>query len=258
MTQREEYEKSGFLVIRQLFNSSELESVRSILMNFHEHWKTEERSHYNNKAVNSAYITHSKYLENEQRLALFRFIANRKISKIAENIFPHMPAFMNTQLFFNPKNIKQKNYWHRDMQFNGMSVDRQRKLLTEVNIIHFRIPLTAEPGLELIPGTHRRWDTEQEFNVRTEIDGRHCFENLPEGKNISLDTGDLLVFSANMIHRGLYGLDRLSFDILLCDATEELLEFSEPACFPNSLLLSAIENPEVYINAIRLKEKTTQ
>ena len=161
---------------------------------------------------------------------------------------------MNTQLFFNPKNIEQENYWHRDIQFNDMSVEEQKRKLMNVNVIHFRVPLMSEPGLEVVPGTHRRWDTDLEFNVRTEIKGRRCSDDLPSGQKISLEMGDLLVFSANMIHRGLYGLDRLSFDILFCDASLELAQFCEVACLPNNCLLANIANPEVYINAIGLRE----
>jgi len=48
---------------------------------------------------------------------------------------------MNTQLFFNPANAAQR----------------------------------PEPGLELVPGTHLRWDTPEEFAVRLALAGRkHC------------------------------------------------------------------------------------
>jgi ectoine hydroxylase-related dioxygenase (phytanoyl-CoA dioxygenase family) len=254
MTQRDEYEKNGFLVLRQLFQSSELEDLHEILLEFHEHWKESHEDFYNRGAVNSASISHSKYLPDQQRLALFQFVTHRKILNIVEDIFPGVPAFMNTQLFFNPKNIEQKNYWHRDIQFNDMSVEEQKRKLMNVNVIHFRVPLMSEPGLELVPGTHRRWDTALEFDVRTEINGRRRSDDLPAGQTISLEVGDLLVFSANMIHRGLYGLDRLSFDILFCDSSLEFAEFSEAACLPNSRFLANIANPEVYINAIRLRE----
>ncbi len=254
MDPQEEYHENGFCVIKGLFCSSEIENLRAVLSIFHERWKKDNINFYNAKAVNSAYITDSKYLDDAQRLSLFRFICSQKILGIAEKIFPNKPAFMNTQLFFNPKDSQQKNYWHRDLQYNPVSVEEQKKLLVDVNVIHFRIPLQPEPGLEIIPGTHTRWDTEEEFSVRNEINGRQRFDNLSSAKHISLDVGDLLVFSANMVHRGLYGLDRFSFDILFCDATRELVQYAKPTCLPDGLLLEAIETPDLFVNTLELMD----
>lgn len=75
--------------------------------------------------------------------------------------------------------------------------------------MHFRVPLVDERGIELMPRTHFRWDTDLEYATRTAADGRNVFDDLPDSKAIPLNRGDLLVFNANMIHRGLYGGNRL-------------------------------------------------
>lgn len=59
-----------------------------------------------------------------------------------------------------------------------------------------------ETGIELIPGTHARWDTELERNVRLECQGHRQHEDLPGARLLSLQPGDVLIFSANMLHRG--------------------------------------------------------
>ena len=250
---KSEYEKNGYFVVEEAFSSNELKRLEDVIQDFHISWVNDNSEFYNNKAVNSAYLTGRKYLDRKQRLAIFQFVGSRKVMEILEPLIPTHPAFMNTQLFFNPVNTGQKNYWHRDLQYIGKPIDEQKAILKATNVIHFRIPLKPEPGLELVPGSHKRWDSDEEFDVRTEGNGRRCFEDLSSGKKVALNRGDLLVFSANMIHRGLYGLDRLAFDIIFCDSDQELSKYVEHDCLPSNEDLQEIENPSIFINTIRIK-----
>lgn len=40
-------------------------------------------------------------------------------------------------------------------------------------------------------------------------------------KQIALEVGDVLLFSANMIHRGLYAKNRLTLDLLYCERSPQ-------------------------------------
>ncbi len=116
-----------------------------------------------------------------------------------------------------------------------------------------------EPGIELIPGTHKRWDTEEEFRVRTEKNGAKNSDNLSSAVEIPLKAGDLLVFSANMLHRGLYGMDRFALDICFGDTKAELAQFVQNDCLPDEKMLANIEDARAFINTIQLKtNQTTQ
>jgi len=107
--------------------------------------------------------------------------------------------------------------------------------------------------MELIPGTHKRWDTDEELKVREETHGRHANESLTGGKSIPLDAGDILVFSADMLHRGIYGLDRLALDILVFESSEDYIDYIDDDCLPCADMLKEIENPRLYINTIELR-----
>lgn len=238
----EEYQKQGYLVYRGLFTETEINELKEVLTRFHEAWKVEHKSFYETKAVNSAYLTGTRFLTEPDRLKLFRFVCQEKIYQRVSRLIPSGPAFMNTQLFFNPVDPQQKNYWHRDIQYNPMTIEQQKETIQRVNVIHFRIPTSDEPGMELVPGTHVRWDSDEEFEVRMEKNGKLCSDDLSTGVEISLNAGDLLVFSANMIHRGLYGGDRLTFDMLFCDRDPGLLAFVEADCLPDNSLLGKIPN----------------
>jgi ectoine hydroxylase-related dioxygenase (phytanoyl-CoA dioxygenase family) len=247
-----DYEDNGYLVLKDFVKESDLLKLREAAAQFHQSWKQENLQFYAEKAINSAYLTAKKYLNNTERETLFKFIGSAKLMDVVASVMDGRPTFMNTQLFFDPVNQRQRNYWHRDPQYH-MTVEEQKQALLGPNVVHFRVPLVDEPGVELIPGTHRRWDKDDELDVRLERNGRKNHENLSTGIKVKLDAGDLLVFSANMIHRGIYGMDRMSLDILFCDPVPELVKFVDDDCFPESDLLDKLENADAFKSAIEIK-----
>lgn len=248
------YEDQGYFVIRDYFNASEISSLRDVILTFHELWKKENATFYKEEAFNSSLITGSEYLAYDDRVKLFNFISSKKIMNIVESVIPVNPAFMNTQLFFNPVNPQQKDFWHRDCQYDH-GIEGQKEAIQHTQVVHLRVPLFDELGMELVPETHKRWDNEEEFNVRQEEKGRVSSENLSTGKKVQLAAGDLLVFSADMIHRGLYGLDRLALDILVFDSSGDFVDYIDEDCLPETSMLKKIDDPRLFINTIHLKLK---
>jgi len=240
------YQQHGFFVVRDYFDAERLDQLRAIIKRFHEAWLEINREFYQRQAINSAYLTKPPLLDQQDRLSLFKWISSDQIVHAVKSLFPADMAFMNTQLFFDPSNTNQKNYWHRDPQYH-LSLEEQKESLINQNVLHCRIPLFDEPGLELVPGTHKRWDSETELNTRLARNGYQVSDQLSNGIEIPLNSGDLLVFSANMIHRGLYGLDRLSLDILFCDNNPTLLQHCDPQSLPDSTMLQRLKNPDIFV-----------
>jgi ectoine hydroxylase-related dioxygenase (phytanoyl-CoA dioxygenase family) len=248
----QQFEKNGFVLIKNLFKDEELHKIDSIVNKFHQLWIQNNAEFYHTNAINSAYLTSKKYLDEKERMDFFHFIANQKIMDVLYQIIPDTPCFMNTQLFFDPVNKQQKNYWHRDIQYLEISEEEQKTLLLKDNtsVLHFRVPLKIEYGIELVPGTHQRWDTDVEYETRKELNNRKSSDDLPTGETIELNRGDLLVFSAKMIHRGLYGKDRLSLDILYGDNNPELLQFTDKECLPEKKSIKDIKNGNIFLNTL--------
>ncbi|NRB41263.1 MAG: phytanoyl-CoA dioxygenase family protein [Pseudomonadales bacterium] len=247
------YDDQGYFVIRDYFTASEISSLRQVVLKFHELWTQDHKEFYEQEAFNSSLITGSQYLAFDDRVKLFNFISSKKIMHVVESLIPANPAFMNTQLFFNPVNPQQKDFWHRDCQYDH-EIEQQKKAILETQVVHLRVPLFDELGMELVPGTHKRWDSEEEFNVRQEEVGRVSSESLSTGKAIALSAGDLLVFSADMIHRGLYGLDRLALDILVFDSAANFVDYVDDDCLPEPAMLDKIDEPSLFLNTIDLKK----
>lgn len=247
-----DYHEKGYFVLRQFLPQSEISKLRQVVLKFHELWKQDNALFYREEAFNSSLITGSQYLNTDDRLALFNFISSKKLTYLVDSVIKNMPAFMNTQLFFNPVNPLLKDFWHRDCQYD-YDIDKQKQVIQETQVVHLRVPLFDELGVELVPGSHNRWDNEEEHNVRQEQNGKLSNDALSTGKKIQLSAGDVLVFSADMIHRGLYGLNRLALDILVFDSSANFIDFVDPDCLPDASLLGRIENPKIFINTINLK-----
>ena len=247
------YKKEGYFVIRNFFNEFEISSLKEVILKFHESWKNENKEFYEEIAFNSSLITGSEHLKHAHRIKLFNFISSNKVMSLVDHVIPATPAFMNTQLFFNPINPQLKDFWHRDCQYDH-DIEIQKQVITQTQVLHLRVPLFDEPGMELVPGTHLRWDNEEEFNVRQEIKGKFSNDNLSTGKTIKLDAGDVLVFSADMIHRGIYGMNRLALDILVFDTAGDFADYVDDDCLPDNLMLDEIINPRLFLNSIELKK----
>lgn len=248
-----EFHKSGYFIVKNLFEEARLASVNQVLTDFHQNWIEDNQAFYHQRAINSAYLTGKKYLTNEQRNILFDFIAHTTlISKVEAYIAP--AAFLNTQLFFDPYNADQKNYWHRDIQYH-MDLEQQKNTIeTGAEMFHFRVPLIKEKGIQVIPGSHKRWDTQEQFEVRMEQNSRHSHDDLKGQKTIEVDRGDLLIFSAKMLHRGLYGGGRFALDILYSKPNSEYLNTMDNALLPDIESLSKFQQPEVFLRSYRESE----
>ncbi len=247
----ETYQQNGYCVFKGFLKDNELLELREVLLEFHESWKRKNSEFYASNAINSAYITGTEHLNTTQRKQIFNFVGSSKLMDVATSLMNRRPTFMNTQLFFDPFNKEQNNYWHRDLQYH-LTAEEQEAALSETEVLHFRVPMFDEPGVELVPGSHQRWDTNEELNVRLEKNGKKKHNNLSTGLSVELNAGDLLVFSANMIHRGLYGLDRLSLDILFCDPDPSLLQWVSDDCLPNKKIMASLENADAFKSTIEL------
>lgn len=242
----EHYKEQGYCLYRNFFDESEIREIEPLLLYFHERWLQDKRQHYNSGLLNSHSLTSSEYWTVKEKEIIFRFIAQPKINIIRKASFSGHSVFLNTQLFFDPKNPDQQNYWHRDLQYTGMDVAQQQQVIQKQDVIHFRIPLRKENGIELIPESHRQWDTLTEYEVRNNLNGKKSSDALERGQVVALNRTDLLVFSANMIHRGLYGADRFTLDIIYCDPLPELKSFINLNDYPNTALMAQLGYPEVF------------
>jgi ectoine hydroxylase-related dioxygenase (phytanoyl-CoA dioxygenase family) len=243
---QEEYQQYGYLVQRNFFPAQTLDHIEPVVRRFHKQWMAANKQYYDTGSINSAYLSHRDAMSKEDRAALFSFIACGALAALARALIPTGPAFLNTQLFFDPRDPQQKNYWHRDIQYSPHTAAEQEARLATTIALHFRVPLADERGIELVPGSHVRWDNDEEFDTRMGRNSRTPSGTLTRGLAIPLRREDLLVFSGNMIHRGLYGGNRFALDIMFTDTDPEVLQHAHAACLPDEEAARSLVNGDLF------------
>lgn len=251
MEPKDQYEQFGFAILKGLFDKNEISLIDKHVDPIYQQWLIEnEAAIFKHKLVNMHSLTSPEYFQDagDKRAEFFSAIASVKLSKALAEMFTSELYFHNTQLFFNPSNVKRLPYWHRDMQYSPIEDSVQSAEQHNMLSLHVRIPLVAEKGVELIAGTHKRWDTELERNVRFELNGYRNSDSLPNATLIDLACGDVLIFDAQMIHRGNYVLNptRKAFDLCVGKYHPLASDFLDERVLPTASELEQIENDQWY------------
>lgn len=251
MKSRDQYDNCGYVIFRNFFSDIEISLIDNHVDRIYKKWASENEAEiFNSKLVNMHSLTSLDYFEglDQERIKFFESIASVKLTETIENMFGSDIHFHNTQLFFNPSNKARLPYWHRDMQYSGIEdaiqCDEQNKMLS----LHVRIPLIQEKGLEVVTGSHKRWDTELERDVRLELNGHKNSEPLPNTVLTTLAPGDILIFNAQMIHRGNYDFNptRKALDLCIGKYHPLASAFLDERVLPKEEELDRITNNQWY------------
>lgn len=251
MEQAKNYWRQGYLVVESLFSPAEIAALTKIVDRVHRQWLNENRRSYiEQRLVNMHSLTSPHYYQQHsaERLQLFQLLASDRLTKLVASLFGDDIYFHNTQLFFNPYQNDRQPYWHRDLQYSPLSDAELQAEQPQLLSLHVRIPLLPETGVELIPNTHRRWDTALERDVRLELNGHQNSAPLPGALLIQLEPGDILIFDAQMLHRGNYQLNpaRKALDLCIGRPHRHTLPFLDADNLPTSTELNAIANKQWY------------
>ena len=92
--------------------------------------------------------------------------------------------------------------WHRDTQFGESDLENERRRITGAPSAHVRVALESDDRLEIVPGSHLRWDTPEELHIRK--GSNRASSAMPNATRISLRQGDACIFHAASIHRATY------------------------------------------------------
>jgi Phytanoyl-CoA dioxygenase (PhyH) len=258
MDAHEEFERNGFVLRKGLLPAALVERLVDIGTRVHQQWMTEHGEEARRlDLVNSTELTARRYFQppfEGQRLMLFNALADDAVAGLISHTFGDGLCFHGTQIFFNPVRGERRPYWHRDIQYIRRDEQEQARLLLEFCNLHIRLPLRPEKNFLLVPGTHVRWDTDLERNVRLELSGHRSSEDLPSGRAIDLMPGDALIFSAHMLHRGTYdgNESRLSFDFMLGKVHPQFPVTPDSEQLPTREELAMLRNPQWYRSALDL------
>jgi hypothetical protein len=249
--QRAAWERDGYLVLRGFFDEAHIAALAATANRIHGEWLADNRRACREHGlVNMHSLTSPRYFEGRaaERIAFFDAIAPLRLTGLLDRLFDDGIRFHNTQLFFNPLDRRKLPYWHRDLQYSPIADAEQARAQASLLSLHIRIPLLAERGVELLPGTHRRWDSAAEHAVRLELNGHRNSEDLPGSVLVELARGDVLIFDAQMIHRGRYRLNRgrKALDICAGKAHPFIDRYFDESVLPTPEQMERLANPRWY------------
>lgn len=263
MSKKSEFDNHGYVVAKSLLSPAEIGQLSTIVDRIYHQWLKDSRTAFiEEQLVNMHSLTCPKYFQGHEteRLSLFRLMASEQLVSLLGQVVGDGLYFHNTQLFFNPFENKRVPYWHRDLQYSA--IDDAALAAEQANLLalHVRIPLVPEHGLELIPGTHKRWDTDLERDVRLELNGHHNGEALPGAVLIGLEPGDVLIFHAQMIHRGNYlrNDSRKALDLCIGKPHPLTLPYLDKNTLPTEAEMNCIDQAGWYHAAWSLARAAAQ
>ena len=211
-----QFAEDGYVVIRGAYDE-QVHELKRITENSLTHFVTtgtEQNQpngrHYSARARMLIHLNHpDNYLNRPGDLAtLLNTVAAENAVSIATKILGEPPLFMQCTLYFDPPRESWVGGWHRDCQYDKFDLrsdqDTERIILNEAvpaREVHLHFCLCDSAATEVVPGSHKRWDSQEEYEIRV---NDYWSDNMPGRHPIKLQAGDLAFFHVNSIHRGLY------------------------------------------------------
>jgi len=261
MNYRATFDTQGYFAIPEFFSPSQMNRLEGLVDPVYSQWIEQNSTEiFEQKLVNMHSLTKGENFQGQEgkRIDFFDAILPASLTELMTETFGEDIYFHNTQLFFDPPNPKRLPYWHRDLQFSPAEDEVQRREQGTLLSLHVRIPLTEEKGLALVPGTHQRWDTPLERSVRLEQGGHLSHEDLPGAEIIHLNRGDILVFDAQMLHKGSYSAnhDRKALDLCLGNQHSLTSPYLDASVLPTEDEIQRLKNKAFYRRASHIVEST--
>lgn len=155
------------------------------------------------------HLNHPRYFVDrpEFLLRILDAIATPAAIDAITQIMREPPVFMQCNLYIDPPSKPTSNggHWHRDCQFFAQGDETRERRLFEDEAeppreLHMHIPLVSTQATGVVPGSHQRWDTPEESDIRR----KNPTGEMPSGIRLPMCPGDIGFFHVNSLHRGYY------------------------------------------------------
>ncbi|WP_437480983.1 phytanoyl-CoA dioxygenase family protein [Sorangium sp. So ce1014] len=138
------------------------------------------------------------------------------------------PRLKDAHYYHEPTRRDWDGDWHRDSQLGQADPEVERAIVATTTSVHFRLALEDDDRLEIVPGSHARWDTPDELRIRRGAD--RTTPDMPNAARVALRAGDACVFHAWSIHRATYlrAPPRRTLDALYAFARPTVRRWTSP------------------------------
>jgi ectoine hydroxylase-related dioxygenase (phytanoyl-CoA dioxygenase family) len=236
MDLKAQWDKEGYVVVRSAFSAAFNERIREISEEILNQWRDCDPQKEEKPVIGSMpcmrHLNHPAYFKNDQHKFsdFMDAIVHENILQVARMLLGENMLFRCTSLFFNPDQGNLDGNWHRDTQFITKSEAEDRKLVERNDSrqmgAQIQIALVPSEDIEVVPGSHLRWDTSEEYAIRLADGQKHNRSNsMPGAVRVRLQAGDAVMFNPVAHHRGRYHADKLRRSLMLTYTTQESASF---------------------------------
>jgi len=213
----EHWKTQGYVIMRGIFERDRTANLRRICEESLQRWRASEAGIAAGPDATYFGFPHKPefYADRPQQdlTTVLDAVADpRSLSFIQTLLGGEPPLFFMLACFANPQANSTDGHWHRDTQFSFKPDAEKEYLLSNDPFfgLQFQIALVESEDLEYVPGSHLRWDTEEEFAIRLANDKANNRSNsMPGALRFRLEPGDGVAFAPNGLHRGRYHVDKL-------------------------------------------------
>ena len=222
---QEQWRRDGFVVIRNLLSAERAQHLASLCDGIAAQWRVCNPETDAPGAKNSAdatcmrHLNHPSYFlgdETRGRVAMLETVAAPGVLALCETILGDRPSFRSTSLFMNPEETSHDGRWHRDAPLDSVprapTPTAEEEGTIEANVggggesggcVQLQIALVPSDDVELVRGSHLRWDTAEEWRIRLGDGRAHASsDHMPGACRIALQPGDGVAFNPFGLHRG--------------------------------------------------------
>jgi ectoine hydroxylase-related dioxygenase (phytanoyl-CoA dioxygenase family) len=154
---------------------------------------------------------------------LMHIVADPAICEIVEAVLGEPPLFRSTSYWHDPQTVDRNGNWHRDVQFLYPALADQQRLieaLSPQSSVQVMLALAPTEDNEFVPGSHLRWDTDEEFHIRWADEQAHNLsDDMPGAVRLRQEPGDVIAFHPYGLHRGRYRRKKLRRTLMLTYST---------------------------------------
>jgi hypothetical protein len=221
-----QWRRDGFVLVRSLFDPARAARLCALCDDVLTQWNACDPQTGQPGARPDAtvmrHLNHSAYFVGrpDDRAELLAAAADPDVLRVVAAIFDEAPMFRCTSLFFNPSGVSVDGNWHRDSQFSRRDDDAEWEMLRAAGSggtgMQLQVALAPSEDIEIVPGSHLRWDTPAEYAIRKADGGANSRSNdMPGALRVRQSPGDAVLFNPNAIHRGRYRSEILRRTLML-------------------------------------------
>ncbi|MAE67054.1 MAG: hypothetical protein CMJ18_22565 [Phycisphaeraceae bacterium] len=226
---RAQWDEHGFVSVPGLVDSDQVSALRQVcdaILRKHlaNNPETNEPGDPDGRAMR--HLNHPAYHEGDPdglRL-LLDTIADERILDLVNVILGERALFRCTTYWYNPVSAGKDGHWHRDIQFVYPDEADQRRIISEATpqeSVQIMLALIETEDNEFVPGTHLRWDSEEEYRIRLGDDqANNRSDRMPGAVRFHQEPGDVIAFHPYGLHRGRYHVDKARRTLMLSYSTE--------------------------------------